>query len=61
MNKHVHSKGTYILRVHLFTTQQEGEGNEKETISLITQNSILSMHKHGDSKVAYLLSVYKHD
>jgi len=39
MQKHVHSKATYPLRVHQFTTQQVGKGsNRRNKYSLITQN-----------------------
>ena len=46
MRKQVHSKVTYKLRVHQFTTQKVGKGGKRYEISLITQNPIMSMHKH---------------
>ena len=60
MDKRVHSKVTYPLRVHQFTTPQVGKGGKRrKEFSLITQNSNMSMHKHLRSKATYLLKVYQ--
>ena len=59
MHKHVHSKATYNLRVHQFTTQQVGKGGKRDEFSLITQNPIMSMHKHVRSKATYPLRVHQ--
>ena len=57
--KYVHSKATYLLRVHQFT-QQVGEGcKRRNKFSLSIQNPILSMHKHVHSKATYLLRVHQ--
>jgi len=42
--------------VHQFKTQQVGKGgNRRNEFSLITQNPLMSMHKHVHSKATHLL------
>ena len=57
MHKHVHSKATYPLSVHQFTTQQVGNaGKRRNEFSLFTQNPIMNdVH----SKATYPLSVHQ--
>jgi len=58
MHKDVHSKVTYNLRVHQFTTQQVGKGGKRNKLSLI-KNPIMSMHKDIHSKATYNLRVHQ--
>ena len=59
MHKHVHSKATYPLRVHQFTTPQGCEGGKKGMNFIHHTNLILSMHKHVYSKATYPLRVHQ--
>ena len=59
MHKHLHSKATYPLRVHQFTTQQGCEGGKKRNEFIHHTNLIFSMHKHVYSKATYLLRVHR--
>jgi len=44
-----------LLPEYQFTPQKEGEGGKRNEYSLITQNPILSVHKHVYSKATYNL------
>jgi len=56
----IHSKATYLLGVHQFITQKVGKGGKRmNEFSLITQNPILSTHKHVYSKATYPLRVHQ--
>jgi len=58
MYKDVHSKATYKLRVHQFTTQQVDKGGKRNKLSLI-KNPIMSMRKDVHSKATYPLRVHQ--
>ena len=58
MHKHVHSKTTYALRVHQFTTQKVGKGGKRNEFSLNTK-SMFTMHKHVHSKATHRLRVHQ--
>ena len=55
MHKHVHSKATYLLRMHQFIAQQVGKGTNFHSSHKI----LSSICKHVHSKATYLLRVHQ--
>ena len=53
MYERVHSKDTYPLRLHQFTTQQVGKGGKRTNVLHSTQNPVLSKHQNVHSKATY--------